>query len=145
MKEELQNRQRSSANVAQRYAVRVKETLIESNPERYTRKVDGKIIEDWRLINKDCTMLEKHFKSKIPSPEEARTVIQTINSFQHKSVAGKPSVYNPYKKLWECRGISWPKTETTTSRGVTMLCYYFERECGRECESVLVREPVSLC
>ena len=120
MKEELQNRQRSSANVAQRYAVRVKEILIESDPDRYTREVGGKIIEDWRLINKDSSILEKHFKSKIPSPEEARTLIQTIPSTQHKTVAGKTSVHNPYKKLWEARGISWPtnKMATTTRRGM---------------------------
>lgn len=119
MKEELENRQRASENVAQRYAVRVRETLTESDPDKYTRYVGGKMIEDWRLINKDSKILEKHFKSKIPSPEEARTVIQTFdsNSTQQKPM-GKTSVHNPYKMLWTSRGVSWPKpkTETMTRR-----------------------------
>ena len=59
MKDELKNREKSSASVAKRYTARVKETLIKSNPEKYLRFVNGNQIEDWRLINKDSKILEK--------------------------------------------------------------------------------------
>lgn len=118
MKEELENRQRSHVNVAQRYAARVKDVLIQSDPAKYTSEIGGKIIEDWRLINKDSALLERHFKSKIPSPEEARAAIQRFNDSTENTkipLTGKTSVHNPYKQLWESKGISWPKRNENIS------------------------------
>ncbi len=119
MKEELKNREKSSASVPKRYTARVKETLIKSNPEKYFCFVNGIQIEDWRLINQDSKILEKEFKGKIPTAEEAR---ETIEEFEdqaflkdRETVTGKTSVRNPYKKLWQDRGISWPHRETKSN------------------------------
>ena len=116
MKDELKNREKSSASVAKRYTARVKETLIKSNPEKYLRFVNGNQIEDWRLINKDSKILEKEFKDKIPTADEARETIEEIEDFletkEPAAATGKTSVRNPYKKLWQDRGISWPHGET---------------------------------
>ena len=115
MKEELKNREKSSASVAKRYTAQVKETLIKSNPEKYLRSVNENQIEDWRLLNKDSKILGKEFKGNIPTAEEARETIEEIEDLlDHEEPAtGKTSVRNPYKKLWQDRGISWPHgTET---------------------------------
>ncbi len=82
MKEELKNREKSIASVAKCYTVRVKETLIKSNPEKYLRFVNGIQIEDWCLINQDSKILEKEFKGKIPTAEEAR---ETIEEFEDQA------------------------------------------------------------
>ena len=94
---------RRDTNVAKCYTARVKETLIKSNPEKYSRFVNEIQIEDWRQINQDSKILEKEFKGKIPTAEEAR---ETIEEFEdqaflkdRETVTGKTSVRNPYKKL----------------------------------------------
>ncbi len=117
MKEELKNREKSSASVAKHCTARVKETLIRSNPEKYLRFVNGIQIEDWRPINQDSKILEKEFKGKIPTAEEA---CETIEEFEdqaflkdRETVTGKTSVRNPYKKLWQ--GISWPRRKTKSN------------------------------
>ena len=107
MREELSVKQQAAARVASRYVNRVKDTLIESDPEKYTREVSGKVIEDWRKINRDAKILEKSLKRKIPSPEDAKKVLSSSLSSPQLSV-GKTSVHNPYKMLWESHGVSWP-------------------------------------
>ena len=79
MKEELKNKEQACESVKNRYITRVKETLIASNPEKYVREVDGKSIENWRMINKDSKILEQQFTGKIPSPEDARTAIMSCD------------------------------------------------------------------
>ena len=101
--------------MAKRYTAQVKEILIKSNPEKYLCSVNGNQIEDWHLLNKDSKILEKEFKGNIPTAEEARETIEQIEDLlDHEEPAtGKTSVCNPYKKLWQDRGISWPHgTET---------------------------------
>ena len=110
MKEELKNRETSCASVSNRYVARIKDTLIDSDPDKYIREIDGKSIENWRLLNKDSKILEKHFKHKIPSAEEAKNTITAFDSRINIKRAGKTSVHNPYKKLWESQGVSWPKS-----------------------------------
>ena len=104
MQEELSLIQQAAARVASRYFNRVKDTLCESDPEKYTREVSGKVIEDWRKINIDAKMLEKSLKGKIPSPEDAKKVLSSSLSPPQLSV-GKTSVHNPYKMLWELHGV----------------------------------------
>lgn len=114
MKEELKNREKASASFSKRYTTRVKETLIESNPEKYLRRVNGKQIEDWRLINKDSKVLEKELKGRMPTSTEARETIEEFEALPpvRKTCTGKTTVHKPYKKLWQDRGILWPRGES---------------------------------
>ena len=135
MKEELKNREKSSASVAKRYTARVKETLIKSNPEKYLRSVNGNQIEDWRLLNKDSKILEKEFKGNIPTAEEARETIKEIEDLlDHEEPAtGKTSVRNPYKKLWQDHGISWPhRTETKCDDDSSPIHSPYRKKCREE-------------
>ena len=115
MKEELKNRENACESVKNRYVNRVKETLIASDPEKYITEIDGKSIENWRLINMDSKILEREFRGKIPSPEEAREAILSLDSLAPQKT-GKTTVHEPYKRLWESKGISWPKRHSSSSR-----------------------------
>ena len=99
MREDLNLKQQAASKVASRYVNRVKDTIIATDREKYTREVNGKVVEDWRKINRDSKVLEKSFKGKIPSPEEAKKVLSSSLSPPQLSV-GKTSVHNPYKMLW---------------------------------------------
>lgn len=50
MREELNLKQQAAARVASQYVNGVKDTIIATDPEKYTREVSGKVIEDWRKI-----------------------------------------------------------------------------------------------
>ena len=45
-------KQQAASKVALRYVNRVKETIIAIDPEKYTREVNGKVVKDWRMINR---------------------------------------------------------------------------------------------
>ena len=109
MKEDLKNKEKSCQSVKNRPVTRVKETLMASNPEKYTIEIDGRSIENWRMINKDSKILEQEFRGKIPSLEEARKAIMSVESLVPHKAKGKTSVHKPYKQLWKSQGISWPK------------------------------------
>ena len=100
---------------------------MESNPENYTIEIDGKSIENWRLINMDSKILEQEFRGKIPSPEEVRNAIMSVETLVPHKTKGKTSVYKPYKKLWESQGVSWPKPCIKSSKiGNAITCDAFE-------------------
>ena len=114
MREELNVKQQAASKVASRYVNRVKETIIATDPEKYTREVNGKVVEDWRKINRDSKVVEKSFKGKIPSPEEAKKLLSSSLSPPQLSV-GKTSVHNPYKMLWNSHGVLWPRIRANRS------------------------------
>lgn len=119
LKTELANKHRSSISVNNRYSTQIKQTLIDSHPNKYIRTINGKAIEDWRLINR-FSILERHYEGNIPSPSEAcetidnlESLVQTTqNSLLLNAKVGKTSVHQPYKKLWKDRGVSWPSRRT---------------------------------
>lgn len=116
MEEQLNIKETSAINVASRYPNKVKDVLIASNPDKYTRMTtNGVRIEDWRQINADSKILEKHFRGKIPSPEEAREILQSV-PLVTPMATGKTTVHKPYKSLWESNGITWPKPQNSRSR-----------------------------
>ena len=120
MREDLNLKQQAASKVASRYVNRVKEIIIATDPEKYTREVNGKVVEDWRKINRDSKILEKSFKGKIPSPEEAKKLLSSSLSPPQLSV-GKTSVHNPYKMLWNSHGVLWPRI--SVNRATTRRTY----------------------
>ena len=99
------------------------------------RSVNGNQIEDWRLLNKDSKILEKEFKGNIPTAEEARETIEEIEDLldHEEPVTGKTSVRNPYKKLWQDRGIFGPhNTETKCDDDSSPIHYSHRKKCREE-------------
>ena len=117
MREDLNVKQQAASKVASRYVNRVKDTIIATDPEKYTREVNGKVVEDWCKINRDSKILERSFKGKIPSPEEAKKVLSSSLSPPQLSI-GKTSVHNPYKMLWNSHGVLWPRISVNRSSTV---------------------------
>ena len=68
------------------------------------------------MINKGSKILEQEFRGKIPSPEEARKAIMSVESLVPHKAKGKTSVHKPYKQLWESQGVSWPKPRKKSSK-----------------------------
>ena len=119
MREELDVKQQAAARVASRYVNRVKDTLMASDPVKYTREVNGKTTEDWRKINRDAKVLEKSLKGKIPSPEGAKKMLSASSQLIPPQLSvGKTSVHNPYKMLWNSHGVVWPRISATQSSTV---------------------------
>lgn len=114
MREDLNLKQQAAAKVASRYVNRVKDTITSTDPEKYTREVSGKVVEDWRKINRDAKILEKSCKGKIPSPEETKKVLSSSLS-PHQLSVGETSVHNPYKMLWNSHGVLWPRISVNRS------------------------------
>lgn len=65
LKTELANKHRSSISVNNRYSTQIKQTLNDSHPNKYIRTINGKAIEDWRLINR-FSILERHYQKQCP-------------------------------------------------------------------------------
>ena len=72
MREDLNLKQQAASKVASRYVNRVNKTIIATDPQKYTREVNGKAVEGWHKINRDSKILKKSLKGKIPSPEKAK-------------------------------------------------------------------------
>ena len=64
MREELNIKQQAAARVASRYVNRVKDTILATDPEKYTREVSGKVIEDWRKIAETPKYLKRAARGK---------------------------------------------------------------------------------
>ena len=111
-------KQAAAKSIQERYVYKVRRHLIESDPGRYlTTGDDGQSIENWFLLNKDAKQLEVILKGKLPAPEAN---LKEILSAEKYDVArnyqpGKTSVRNPYRKLWEDRGINWPNVSKQAS------------------------------
>ena len=110
----MQVKQAAARSIQERYVYKVRRHLIESDPGRYlTTGDDGQCIENWFLLNKDAKQLQVILNGKLPAPG---TNLEKILSAEQCDVArnysGKTSVRNPYRKLWEDRGINWPNTSS---------------------------------
>ena len=76
----------------------------------------GNSIENWQAINRDSKRLEKKLKGKLPesTPEILQLLSEDEDDVPINRVKKSTSVRNPYKRLWEERGVIWPSTSTTT-------------------------------
>ena len=61
--------------MASRYVNRVKDTIIATYPEKYTREVNRKVVEDWRKINRDSKLLERKDSPKGFMPSRGKNIV----------------------------------------------------------------------
>lgn len=92
---------------------KVRNNLIESNPSRYLSVgTGGNYVENWFQLNKDARKLQSILKGNVPAPGTnlQRLLTESPDNTINESVLnkGKTSVRNPYRKLWEQRGVQWP-------------------------------------
>ena len=108
MREELNLKQQAAARVALRYVNGVKDTIMATDPEKYTREVSGKVIEDWRQITETPKYLKRAARKKFHRLKKRKKVLSPSSSPPHLS-AGKTPVHNAYKMLWNSHGVLWPR------------------------------------
>jgi len=120
---ELKVKVASVASIKERYIYKVRSILIESDPTRYLNVgADGTQVENWFQLNKDAKKLESILKGKVPSPgSDIQKLLTETDPSLNPSVAQscKTSVRNPYRKLWEDRGVQWPTSQTHASAAST--------------------------
>ena len=78
---------------------------------------NGQHVENWFQLNQDAKKLEVFLKGKLPRPKsdiQGLLARAEIDNSSRINKSGKTSVRNPYKKLWQDRGVEWP----TKSMGV---------------------------
>ncbi|KAJ7380850.1 hypothetical protein OS493_007243 [Desmophyllum pertusum] len=117
LKEEMEAKAATAGSIQNRFSYKVRDMLINSCPDKYllTTK-QGNSIENWQAINRDSKRLEKKLKGKLPesTPEILQLLSEDEDDVPINRVKKSTSVRNPYKRLWEERGVIWPSTSTTT-------------------------------
>lgn len=80
----------------------MRKRFVESNPGKYLSK-DGK--EKWRVINMDLSLLDQHFKGKVPDGDpDLQEAVESVRI--HTLPGSKHS--DQVKELWKRKGLKWP-------------------------------------
>ena len=116
LRNEIAVKEAATKSIQQRYVYQVRQQLIQSDPERYLNTGDnGQRVENWFQLNQDAKKLEVYLKGKLPRPQSdiqgllSQAEIENSSRIICTNNSGKTSVRNPYKKLWQDRGVQWPK------------------------------------
>ena len=116
VRDAMQVKQTAAKSIQERYVYKVRRHLTESDPCRYLTGDNGQCIEHWFLLNKDAKQLEVILKGKLPAPgANLKEILSAEQCDVAQNYSGKTSVRDPYRKLWEDRGINWPNTSTQAS------------------------------
>lgn len=121
LRNEIAAKEAATRSIQQRYVYQVRQQLIESDPQRYLHYGnDGQRVENWFQLNRDAKKLEVLLKGKLPRPDSDirgllfQAELDGPQSQNNSSInkSGKTSVRNPYKKLWQDKGVDWPMKNT---------------------------------
>ena len=121
LENDLKVKEASAMSLQNRYVYKVRSMLIESNPSRYLNVgAGGMYVENWFQLNKDARKLQSILKGKAPTSGTniQKLLAESTDDTLNRSVldAGKTSVRNPYRNLWEQKGVQWPgRKESSTS------------------------------
>jgi hypothetical protein len=111
----------SATSLQSRYVYKVRNVLIESNPSRYLSVGAGGVyVENWFQLNKDARKLQSILKGKVPTSVTniQKLLDESTDDTLNTSVIdkGKTTVRNPYRNIWEQKGVQWPgRKESSTS------------------------------
>ena len=121
LENDLKVKEASAMSLQNRYVYKVRSMLIESNPSRYLNVgAGGMYVENWFQLNKDARKLQSILKGKAPTSGTniQKLLAESTDDTLNRSVldAGKTSVRDPYRNLWEQKGVQWPgRKESSTS------------------------------
>ena len=129
LEEELTSKAAAASSVQNHFAYKMRGVLVESCPEKYLiTTTDGRTVENWHAINRDSKRLEKICKGKVPESAELLQLLSEEADLDTESseLARKTtSVRNPYKRLWQERGVRWPSA-TSTASSSSPLPYFIQ-------------------
>lgn len=124
LENDLKVKEASAASIQSRYVYKVRKMLIESDPSRYLSiGAGGKYVENWFQLNKDARKLQSILRGNVPtSGTNIRHLLEnSTDDGLNRSVldTGKTGVRNPYRNLWEQKGVQWPKPKESSTSSST--------------------------
>ena len=126
LEEELTAKAATASSVQNRFSYKMRASLIDSCPEKYlSTTTDGRTVENWHAINRDSKRLEKICRGKVPESSDLRHLLsEEVNLDTENSEPARmsTSVRNPYKRLWQERGVRWPSATSTASSPISSPC-----------------------
>ena len=126
LEEELTAKAATASSVQNRFSYKMQASLIDSCPEKYlSTTTDGRTVENWHAINRDSKRLEKICRGKVPESSDLRHLLsEEVNLDTENSEPARmsTSVRNPYKRLWQERGVRWPSATSTASSSISSPC-----------------------
>ena len=127
LENDLKVKEASATSLHNRYVYKVRSMLIESHPSRYLSVgAGGLYVENWFQLNKDARKLQSILKGKVPTSGTniqkllADSSDDTLNTSALDK--GKTSVRNPYRNLWEQKGVQWPSQKESSTSVTTSSC-----------------------
>ena len=120
-KDELSSKKKSTESIQNRFVFKVRDTLIESNAEKFLINVGkGEKVENWRAIQEDARKLQKMCGGRVLPEEELILKITELHGDDEnqdiEAATGKTRVRNPYRKLWEEWRVTWPRVQPKSQR-----------------------------
>ena len=124
LEEELTAKAATASSVQNRFSYKMRASLIESCPEKYlSTTTDGRTVENWHAINRDSKRLEKICKGKVPESSDLLHLLsEDLDTETSEPSRMSTSVRNPYKRLWQERGVRWPSATSTASSSISSPC-----------------------
>ncbi len=104
-KEELKQTLLQAESYKNSFARQVRAMLINSNKQKYCDIHNNNVHIIWRLVNKDITILEKHYKGTAPSEQEVYNFKRIIENAEER---GSKRPIDPVRKHMAEKGITFP-------------------------------------
>ena len=99
---QLKSKKESQTKTVISFNSQMRNRLVESNHAKYLSK-EGK--EKWRVINMDLSLLDQHFKGKVPDDDtDLQEALEYIS--MHRLPGSKHC--DQVKELWKRKGLKWP-------------------------------------
>ena len=86
----------------------MRKRLVASNEAKYLS--DGR--ENWRVINMDLSLLDQHFKRKVP--DDNIDLQEVLEDIRIRRLPGSKHCAQ-VKELWKMKGITWPGSSTESA------------------------------
>ena len=127
LEEELTAKAATASSVQNRFSYKMRASLIDSCPEKYlSTTTDGRTVENWHAINRDSKRLEKICRGKVPESSDLRHLLSEevgLGTENSEPARMSTSVRNPYKRLWQERGVRWPSATSTANSSISSPCF----------------------
>lgn len=111
LEEEITAKAATASSVQNRFSYKMRASLIESCPAKYlSTTTDKRTVENWHAIDHDSKRLEKICRGKLPESSNLLHLLSEevdLNTENSEPATMCTSVRNPYKRLWQERGVRW--------------------------------------
>jgi hypothetical protein len=105
---QLKCKKESQTKTVNSFNAKMRKRLVASNEAKYLS--DGR--ENWRVINMDLSLLDQHFKGKVP--DDNIDLQEVLEDIRIRRLPGSKHC-DQVKELWKMKGITWPGSSTESA------------------------------